>query len=441
MIPELVSLSPEPHWMILRRSLISFFSVAGKKSFWVLADQATVSCGNFATAILIGRAIGSAQFGAYGLLMEVYLFFNSLQSALVVYPLTLRGAVLDKAGLQRLASVCLVLTLFLCVPLSLAMAGTTVIFHQSGILLWVCSAMVLGQIQETLRRTLLAHLQFRDAIPGDAISYLLQAAILFVLMRSGHLNLATAFVTMAATSAMAAVVQAFQIGLGKIARHHLPGIVADFWHVGRWILYSNLALIVASLGYNWTLALRWDTTQVAYLLVIVTPMKVVNPLIAAVAGVIVPSVSRVHHHAGLHPAKLAGLRYAALGFAALAPYLLILLIFPAPCIRLLFGKNHPEYLALANYLRIFIATYTLSYLANVSLACLNGLGNSRASFITTIANALVSAAIGLPLAYWLGLKGVIFGGFLATATYFLFAAWQLIALRSSPPGAQTAGAN
>lgn len=423
--------------MTLRRSLISFFSVTGKKSFWVLADQATVSCGNFATTILIGRAIASAQFGAYGLLMEVYLFFNSLQSALVVYPLTLRGAVLDKAALHRLASVCLLFTLVLCVPLSLAMAGTTVIFHQSGILLWVCLAMVLGQIQETLRRTLLAHLQFRDAIPGDAISYLLQAAILFVLMRSGHLNLATAFVTMAVTSAMAAIMQAFQIGLGPVARYHLAGIVADFWHVGRWILYSNLAAVVASLGYNWTLALRWDTTQVAYLYVIISPMKVVNPLIAAVGGVIVPSVSRMHHHAGLKPAKLVGLKYAALGFAALAPYLLILLILPAQCIRILFG-NRPEYLALANLLRIFVATYTLSYLANVSLACLSGLGNSRANFITTLANALVSACIGLPLAYWLGVKGVILGGFLATATHCFFAAYQLIALQSSPPGAQAA---
>jgi O-antigen/teichoic acid export membrane protein len=339
----------------------------------------------------------------------------------------LRGAVLDKADLQRMASACLLLTLVLCVPLSLAMTGTTVIFQQSGILLWVCLAMVLGQVQETLRRTLLAHLEFRAAIPGDAISYLLQAAILFVLMRGGHLSLATAFVTMAVTSAMAAIVQAFQIGLRPIALHQLSGIVADFWHVGRWILYSNLTSVVASLGYNWMLALRWNTTQVAYLYVIVSPMKVVNPLITAVSSVIVPSVSRVHHQAGLHRAKLVGLRYAALGFAALAPYLFILLIFPAQCIRILYG-NRPEYLALGNLLRIFIATYTLSYLANASLACLNGLGNSRANFNTTLANALVSALVGLPLAYWLGLKGVILGGFIATATYFFFAAYQLTTL-------------
>jgi glycosyltransferase involved in cell wall biosynthesis/O-antigen/teichoic acid export membrane protein len=437
MIAEPLSFSPASPLSSWRRSLISFFSATGKKSSWVLADQATVSIGNFATTILIGRAITAQQFGTYGLLMEVYLFFNSLQSALVVYPLSLRGAVLDKPALQRMASACLLFTLFLCVPLSLAMAGTTVLFHRSSILVWVVLAMVFGQVQETLRRTLLAHLQFRDAIPGDAVAYLLQAAILFLLMRNGHLNLATAFITVGGTSAMAAVLQALQIGLRSVALRDLPGIFADFWHVGRWILYSNLTAVVASLGYNWTLALKWNTTQVAYLYVIASPMKVVNPLIIAVGSIIVPSVSRVHHHAGLAAAKRVGMKYGALGFTLLAPYLLFLLIFPSTCIRILFG-DRPEYLALANFLRIFTVTYTLSYVANVSLACLNGLGHSRANFLTTVANAIVSALIGLPLAYGLGLTGVIIGGFIATATYFSFAVGQLILL---PAGHNSSGAN
>jgi glycosyltransferase involved in cell wall biosynthesis/O-antigen/teichoic acid export membrane protein len=435
-IADLATFSLEPQRMSPRRSIFSFFSAAGKKSSWVLADQATVSIGNFATTILIGRAITSAQFGTYGLLMELYLFFNSLQSALVVYPLSLRGAVLEKPALQRMASACLFFTLFLCIPLSLAMAGTTVVFHQSSILVWVVLAMILGQVQETLRRTLLAHLQFQDAIPGDAVSYLLQAAILLVLMRHGHLNLATAFITMAATSAMAAILQAFQIGLRAIALHDLPGIFKDFWHVGRWILYSNLTAVVASLGYNWTLALKWNTTQVAYLYVIASPMKVVNPLITAVGSIIVPSVSRVHHHAGLAAAKRVGLKYAAMGFTVLAPYLLFLFIFPSTCIRILFG-DRPEYLGLANFLRIFTVTYTLSYVANASLSCLNGLGHSRANFVTTVANAIVSALIGLPLAYAFGLWGVILGGFVATATYFSFAIGQLILL---PTDDNSAGA-
>jgi O-antigen/teichoic acid export membrane protein len=434
-IADLPSLAPQTPPFLLG-PVIGFFKSTGTKSFWVLSDQAIVSIGNFATTILIGRAAAASQFGAFGMLMEVYLFFNSLQSALVVYPLTVRGAVLSKEGLQRMASACLLLTLVLCIPLSLAMAGTTAIFQQSAIMLWVCLAMVIAQIQETLRRTLLAHLQFRDAIPGDAISYLLQAAILFVLVQRGQLNLARAFVVIGGTSALGAVLQALQIGLRPISLGDLKAVVADFWHLGRWILFSNFAAVIGSLAYNWTLALHWGTTQVAFLYVVITPMKVVNPLITGLSGVIIPSVSRAHHHSGLHRAKAIGMKYAGLGLVILIPYLLILLCFPEWCIRILF-PHHAEYLGLTGFLRIFVLTYTLSFVGNMALACLNGLGNSRASFIATFANALFSACVAIPLAYYLGLKGVILGGCLATAIFALFAVYFLFAAQSPTAGRST----
>ncbi len=431
-IAELALSTSEPELTAPRRSIAGFLSGMGKKSFWVLVDQAVVSIGNFATTIVVGNGVVASQFGDYGMLMESYLFFNSLQSALIVYPLSVRGAVLDKEALKRMASVCLLLTLILCVPLSLGMAGTAIIFHQSNILLWVCISMIIAQIQETLRRTLLAHLQFRDAIPGDAISYLFQAAILFALLKRGELNLTTAFLTIGGTSALGAIVQAVQIGLRPVALHNLREVAADFWKLGRWILFSNVATLVGSLGYNWTLALRWGTTQVAWSYVIISPMKLVNPLMVAMGSLIIPTVSRLHHTVGVHRAKIVGVKYAALGFVLLLPYLLLILILPEMCIHILF-RHRPEYAALANFLRIFVLTYALSYIGNVTLACSSGLGNSRANFIAMVANSIISVTVALPMVYWLGLKGIILGGLIATATYALFAVYQLIRYKDPPP--------
>jgi O-antigen/teichoic acid export membrane protein len=403
----------------------ALFSNRGQKTFWVAVDQAIASVGNFATTILVGRAAAAAQFGTFGMLMEVYVVFNSLQSALVVYPLTIRGAVLEKEALKRMASACLLFTIVLCIPLSLAMAGTTVLFNQASILVWVCIAMILAQLQETLRRTLLAHLEFRAAIPGDAISYLLQAAVLYALLHEGRLNLRTAFIAMGATSGLAAIVQALQVGLRPIAVRDLRGLVADFWQLGRWILFSNLTSIATNLTYNWTLALAWGTTQVAYFTVIVSPMKVVNPLMTALASVIIPMVSRLRHQAGVHRAKVVGAKYAAIGFAVLVPYVLVILVFAGPCIRILYG-NRPEYVGLGMYLRVFAISYSLGFIGNATLACANGLGNTRANFGAMLVNAILSLTVALPLAYLYGIKGIVVGGFIATAAYTCVAVYYLV---------------
>src|SRR5688500_4624794 len=69
---------------------------AGRKSFWPLADQGVVSAGNFLTLVIVARALPArSEYGVFGLALECIFYFNTLQSALVGYPLTVRGATTD----------------------------------------------------------------------------------------------------------------------------------------------------------------------------------------------------------------------------------------------------------------------------------------------------------------------------------------------------------
>ncbi|MEE2836743.1 MAG: hypothetical protein VYB65_12070 [Myxococcota bacterium] len=54
---------------------------------WALGDQAIASGVTFLTGLLIARLVGPEQFGVFGLLMMVVLFFNSIQYALIVSPM------------------------------------------------------------------------------------------------------------------------------------------------------------------------------------------------------------------------------------------------------------------------------------------------------------------------------------------------------------------
>src|SRR5438477_71893 len=86
----------------------------GGRGIWMLCDQAVASLGNFATGNILARYLRpESQFGAYGLILETLLFLNSLQAALVNYPLTIEVSSRGEAELKRSASAGLLLTLLL----------------------------------------------------------------------------------------------------------------------------------------------------------------------------------------------------------------------------------------------------------------------------------------------------------------------------------------
>lgn len=122
-----------------------------------------------------------------------------------------------------------------------------------------------------------------------------------------------------------------------------------------------------------------------------------------------------------------GAKYALLGFAGLAIYFGILGIFPRQCLQLIFGSKHPEYVQLLpGYLRVLVCSWTLLFITNMVVAILNGLGYSRVNFVTTLANAIVTVVVALPLIHWFGLMGTILGGFLATAAATVVAIYTFV---------------
>jgi O-antigen/teichoic acid export membrane protein len=409
-----------------------FLSKAASKSAWAIVDQAVVSIGNYATVIFVGRNLtDSAAFGNYNLVMESFLFLCTLQQAMVIVPLLTRGAVLDEPRMRRLAGGCLLATLLLCIPLTMGMAGVSSIFVGKTLLLWAPLALVFQQLQETVRRTMLAHLRFKEAVFGDSLSYLGQAAILFAV--GTHLTLPIVFAVMAITSALAMIVQAFQIGPRWFPPAELPALLRDFWPVSKWLLYSALGTIVTLLSYNWMLRWRTDATEVACFGVMAGLIKLSNPLIQVLGGLIIPTVARAKAGGGTRFAMKIGLRYSLLGLAMLLPYFGILALFPQTCIRLVYGSQHPQYLQLGGYLRILLCTWTFLFVTNMTLAVLNGLGYTRANFNTNLCNALLTVFVALPLIYWLGLKGVVIGGSIATIAATAVAVYAFVRHHNDAP--------
>ncbi len=410
---QFVSRVPDPFADDAPRSAASSLSGSRRRGVWALMDQGVVSLGNCATNVILMRGIAAHEFGLFSMLLEMMLFLNTLQAALVIYPLSVRGAILDDRALRRLSGACLMLTALIALPLGLAVATMATVMASSLVVgLFAIAALLLWQCQETLRRAMMSHGGQKRCLPGDAISYLGQAACVFMLARAGTLNIASAFAVMALTSGAAVVVQSIQIRPTFAVLRSLRDTALDFWRLGRWIMFGNFTLIITTLGCSWTLAGLHGTTEVAQFQALANVLKLSNPMTICMAGLIVPAAARAFRTEGLPDAKRVSMRFGLLTASALVPYYLFLLIFPTVAIRLVCGAN-PAYAELGNELRAFVLWYSTLLVAQIAGSYLNAVEQSKRSFNAQLAQTAATLIITIPLTAFYGLDGLLLGGVIA----------------------------
>jgi O-antigen/teichoic acid export membrane protein len=271
-------------------------------------------------------------------------------------------------------------------------------------------ALIVWQLQETTRRGLWAHFRHKDSIAGDAISYLGQAVGIWILARTGHLSLVTIFGVMTLTSLLAAIVQAMQIGVHWIGLRDLPQIMREFWKTGRWVALTNASVIVGSFCGSWALWLSHGREQVADFFAIANLMKLANPVLTSIGGLITPASAKRYSEAGIYAARKTAAKYALLGAALLAPYFLFILLFPGFVMGLMYGAG--KFAGQENSLRGCAIGYIMIFVIGAMTAFLNGVHKARFSFYGQLAAAILQFIILLPLNLAFGVPGYVWGGVL-----------------------------
>ena len=124
-----------------------------------------MSIGNFGINIVLARYFGQhhnlADYGAFWVLLELMFFLNGVQYAVVVYPLTVFGALTDRKSLGRMTTQSLLQTLLGSPLMIAALIVTAAIVHVPWMVgVWAGVAVFFWQLQETTRRGLMSHLRF-----------------------------------------------------------------------------------------------------------------------------------------------------------------------------------------------------------------------------------------------------------------------------------------
>lgn len=385
-------------------TLKSYLTRWGKSTgLWSLADQCAVSAGNFLTTILLARALAPSEYGIYALLFALMLFMIFLNSAVVVYGLSLHGAAGTEAELRPLAGGSLVLAGGLALILGLAAGAVAMLFHRAYLAPWILLALLFWQLQETTRRALMSRLRFRDAAGGDALSYLGQAACVAYLFVGHQLRLASAFEVMAATSAAAALLQAYQLKLTLPDFRRAFRLLPKFWDSGRWALLVSVTQAFIGQALLWFLALR-GMADVASFQSILNLLRVTNPVMFAIGSVLLPTVASMQKNsrAGLRVAR----RYGVLGAVLLLPYFAVILAFPGTVLRLLYGAGSP-YVGLGTGLRVLILGSAFAYVEHILGMYYFGHSRSDIVFRCELVAATTAVVGGLLLVTRAGVLGAV----------------------------------
>lgn len=402
----------------------------GRRGFWALADQAVVSLGNFGIHILLVQNLIQEEYGRFGVLLELMFLLVGVQAALVIYPLTVRGAVVDRPTLQKLASISLVLTL-IASPLLCGIMFTVATFVGGlSVGLWAAIALLLWQVQETLRRTLMAELRFGSAIWGDAVSYLGQLVCVWYIARHGELSLTLTYQAIALTSSLAVALQAIQVGLRPVYLSELKPKAMEYWQLGRWLLMGNLTTLVTGTLFVTNLAIWAGYARAGvYAALVNVALRPVHPLMFAIATLITPHVARARVSQGLQKARHVLYRHYVLGLSILAPYLLLILLVPTYLMRLLYRAQAEEYEPWTYLLKVLVFTAVFVYTATATGAFLNAIERPRLAFLAQLAYTCSMLLLAMPLTMVLGVTGAVVGACVAAMVHALVGLFFVMSTR------------
>ncbi|WP_264050603.1 lipopolysaccharide biosynthesis protein [Methylobacterium flocculans] len=385
---------------------------------WPLVDQAVVSIGTFVINLILARNLPQAEYGVFALLISVFLTFQLLNASLIFHPLIFGLSAAEGRMPARLVSATCLLTFGTSLPLAILVGAGLVHLGRGDLAPYAVAAFLAGQGQEALRRCLFAQLRHSAALPGDAVSYLGQCALVLGLMPLGHLGIETALAAMAGTSVLGMALQVGCLRFGRVTGAELRRVAADFWVIGRWILAYSAVTLLRLQVFPWALAATSGPAAAAMFQAAMNVLNVANPILLGLSNVIPQVAARAltppaEAEAGRVRSEPA--RHHARSWRAVRPYLLLglplvcgfyglALVMPGPILRVLYGA-HSEYLGLTAVVQVLALSAMVSYGADMLSSFLHGVNAARTALAVNLTGAAVVMVLAVPAIRMLGLMG------------------------------------
>lgn len=379
----------------------------------VLLDQLVVGLANCGMAVVLVRALGMTNFGAFGLIWLFALLAVCLQQALISQPMQAIGAQADRERRAHYFGATLWLQALLTVTCVLAAAGgyrfvldTWEIPAMGGTFWPVVAAVAAKQVHAFVRGALFARGRPGLALCTDLVAYPCLLAALVALWRAGRLDVALAFTAIAVCSGVAALQGMLMLRGRSTTRAALARAMAHHWRMARWLAPMRVGQFIASSAFVIAVGAQVGLQAVGAIMATLAVVGLANPLLPVLEIVLPARAARLCAQEGMMELVVRIAEVGARVFAAGAVVVLALVAFARPVLGLLFGTIPPQMVAALGVL----ATLALLELA-VSLlqTVLGALEGPRPLLVAYVGTCLVAILLAMPVVGATGFLGAVVG--------------------------------
>jgi O-antigen/teichoic acid export membrane protein len=400
-----------------------------RPAFWSLVDQGVISIGTFLLNLSLARQLDASEYGIFALLLGAYFLAQHFNASLIYYPLMVRVAGREEERRSDLIFTAVAFTAASSLTFSAIVAASLCAFGHPDIASAAALYFVLWQLQDVLRRSLLAEFRYQAAALGDGVTYMGAAAVVALVASYGSLSLVTALVVMTGMCGLAIVIQIIQrlpISWGMTEPRPL---LRNFWTHGKWAFANGLILVVTMQMFPWSLALLQGKIAVAEFQAALNIANVVNPIAFGLSSLILPAVAQAHEHHNIEAAWKAGRKYIVIGATLISLYAVPVMFMPNAALLLFYGPDSP-YVNLHLTAAVMVLAVAMNSIADMTSVFFYGIkAAKRLVWMNSV--SLGVALLILPLA---GAGGVLSCALaLAAAKCIrLIALWRLVTQMLSP---------
>jgi O-antigen/teichoic acid export membrane protein len=374
-----------------------------------LADQMLISLTNFVTMVLLARGLGPAEFGVFVLVYTVAQFANSLQSALIIQPHSVLGATRHGRDYVNYTASSAVGQLVFAAAAALVALAAAVAAHFSDwpaslLLFTMAPTIIAWQLQEFVRRVLYTEVRIAAALANDVISYGGQTLVIAALWWSSALTGPSGLLAIAATSAAAALVGAWQLRTSLWGRVDWA-VFGENWRFGKWLGGAEIGYWLSSQMYLYLSGAMLGPAAAGVMkagYVIFGPARVLGFFLRTVLPTWFARTLASDGKLALHTQLKIVYAFAV---PVLGGYCLLVALAADPLVRLLYGESYAGHGTVVMLYAVFAFT---AFLASVVSSALRAQKRTRYIFATQMC-AIATLPVGWLLIRWLDVEGAVLG--------------------------------
>jgi O-antigen/teichoic acid export membrane protein len=400
-----------------------------------LADQALVSLGNFALSVSLARLLPVADFGVYSVTMSFLLFFNTLHQAFIIYPLSVHTAGAPPAMHAQLLRTAVLLTLPCALPFAVVLGAALWSIGRFPLLPVALAALLAWQIQEVLRRSLIARNRHLSAILIDGVRYL--GPLIVVLTFARSIAMPDVFLAIALLSLAGSLPLVPRLWRTDIALHGMRQELSGHWRLAMPVLGANLLAVFSTQWFLWLLAWRHTPDAAASLVALTNVVAIASPVMLGAENILVPEIARTRDHLTFARLMRVVIRHCLFCLALVTPFFLAITVYPGQVLRLIYGGASP-YAAHIVALEMLVGVYVCFLISYVLAATLRGYRAGAAVFSMQLYPAILGLTLGSWLTIRFGLNGAALASLLAGLVRVALGCFHVLRLRGETVPPQSA---